>query len=204
MTIATPIRDQLALLREEEARIGRMPTEIEAERRALSADVEVARQDLRLYFAGVDNGGKTDDARKRKLTEAVHAAQAAVDAVQWDDRLSGAQLAGRRASLAVAEFITNNLEALALETTAIAESRRAAVVSALDNVREVAGEYLAAGALWRDIVEHAPGGAYEHRLPLSGRLDSAMTEVARALEQGLPVLAPPRILAAVAGRQAAA
>lgn len=189
-TTETPTFDRLAELQDRARDVGQMPAQITAQRNELSAALERARFDLRRLYA--DSGqDKPEPAEEKRLKSAVGAAQDAVAAERWDERIAGAGLAGRQAVADVERFIAEHVDELAGEAVVQTVREREAFAAAAQQMVAAWTAYEGAAARrWTLLADRMPGGRQANGLADSNRVSQTITELRRALLAGVPLIVP--------------
>lgn len=189
-TSETPMFDRLAELQERAREVARMPGQIAAQRNELLAELERARFELRRFYAAAGEH-KPAAGEERRLKDAVGAAQAAVEAERWSERIAGAAAAGRNAAAAVERFIAEHIDELAGESVVQTVGERDAFAAAAAAMVAAWNDYEQSSARrWTLLIDRMEGGRQANALASSHRVAQPITELRRALLAGVPLIVP--------------
>lgn len=151
---------ELERLRERAAARDAAPGEVEAEKRDALAAVEVAKGELRDYYARLEPGAKPDRARERALADVIRQAEDAA-AIRWDDRLEGARLAVLQARQELLGFVQGNWDALAAERLPLSVGARDKLAQGLEAFEAGLNAWEAEWGWWHGLVAHVGISAAE-------------------------------------------
>jgi hypothetical protein len=141
----------------------RRPAAVEQERDEALRARDDAQRALQRFYAESD---KRDARREKELTAALEAAEAAVEAPRWADRLEGSRLAAREAREALRAYVAQHFEEIASELLPMAVAANERLAEARVQLAEAVSEWERVRTEWVPLL--GPAGLTTSELPESG------------------------------------